>query len=310
VETDFGNERKAFHEARRRVLLARDGGDDGAARQALDEAMSLADAMSFDEDVQLELAHLLWEFGRLAEAALYLEHLAARSADEARLEREVRLAAAYLRLGRLEEAVALLKGAIERGGSGAAHLQLGSALRYRGRLEEARPRLQRAFAVAKSAGDGALAIASLAALGELELDADNPKEAVVLFGRALGLTEMSRDESLTVLPLAGLAQAHHAWGYPAKGREVAEKALRRARAHKDRLGTARALLSLGLVKREEALLAQALAEADAAPHLPLAVKAFVALAQVAPGSVKVAEGIKLARKLEMDLDVHRLEALR
>ncbi|MDQ3458569.1 MAG: hypothetical protein M3498_04565 [Deinococcota bacterium] len=304
--SDFSDERDLFYDAHRQALQAHAEGQAERADEAANRALALADAMPYEPELQSAAADLLLELGRLAEAALYLEaHLARLPGDAAGLR--TTLGTTYLRLGRLKEAVSLLQ-ASDAKVCLRSLLVLGSALRYRGHLEEARAPLTAAFRMAETGRELEAAVAALCALGELELDADNPKEAVIHFGKAFGLTEYSRSEKLSVLPLAGLAQAQGVWGYPAKGREVAGKALRRAQRQGERIGLARALLSLGLLSKETVHLHRAIAEADAAPHLPLALKAVVALAELEPGAVKLAAAMRLARGLGMDLDMHRLEA--
>ncbi len=311
--TDFESESRAFHGYLRQVRIARGEARLEEAQRALDSALALADAMAFAPDLQDEAVATLWEVGRLEEAAQYLEHLAGLTFGSPGRDSRAkpRLAGAYIRLGRLREATAVLEEVLEEAGQGdgASLLYLGSALRYRGELDGARPYLKEAYRLAEKERDGGLAVAALFAQGELELDAGNHKDAVILFGKAYGLTEFSAGKSLSVLPLAGLGQAQGAWGYPLKGLEVAGKALRRAEQQGDKIGLARAFLAVGITGKEAGSLYRAIREADAAPHLPLTLKAFVALAEVAPGSVNLEEAISAAKRTGMSLDVRRLETI-
>ena len=254
-----------------------------------------------------EVAGAFWEAGRLREALSWLERaLFIASADE-RSRLLVRVGAARIRLGELREAVDALQASEPDDAYGV--LQLGNALRYLGRYEAAEARLERAWELAKATGDGALAVAVLCAQGEGALDQSEGQRAAELFGRAAGLTEFGSDERLTVAPLAGLGHAHAVWGYPAKGREVARRALERAEAARDRVGTARALLALGVASEDAAVLERAEREAQAAPHAPLRLRAWVARLELRPNE-EPEDALALAKELEMDPDVARLERLK
>ena len=257
-----------------------------------------------------EVASAFVEAGRLREALWWLEKASGRSESSAERARLLtRAGAARLRLGDLRGALEVLQGALEEDDNPYSALQLGNTLRYLGRYEEAYGYLERAWVGAKAAGDGALAVAALCALGEWSLDRAEGQEAAEKFGRALGLTEFSSDDRLTVAPLAGLGHAHAVWGYPAKGQAVARRALERAEVANDRVGAARALLALGVASGDAATLERAKEEAQTAPHAPLRLRAWVARLELRPGE-GVADALALARELEMRSCVTRLERIK
>ena len=135
-----------------------------------------------------EVAGAFWEAGRLREALLWLERALFRASADEHARLLVRVGAARIRLGELREAVDTL-GAFEPDDAYGA-LQLGNALRYLGRYEEAQGYLERAWARAKATGDGALAVAVLCAQGEGTLDQGKGQAATELFGRALGVNRI------------------------------------------------------------------------------------------------------------------------
>ncbi len=177
---------------------------------------------------------------------------------------------AKLRLGDLEGAVDDLERALEFREEGPTLLQLAHALRYARRLEATAEPLARAEALARAAKDGALMLAVLCARGEGALAAGDASAALHLFGEARGLSELSGFSALSVLPLAGLAEAQARLGYPAKAERNALKALERAQAANDPLGEVRALLALGAATARDEVLAEAETLAFALPHRPLA----------------------------------------
>ena len=254
----------------------------------------------------------LWQAGRLQEVVDLLEVTleGLESSDKDQVPTLLtRIGAAHIRLGNLQTAVNRLYDALELSDNGYTALQLGNALRYLGDFEEAAGHLTRAFHKAKTERDGALAIAALCAQGELALDEGEAQAAIELFGKGLGLTELSSHEPLSVAPLAGLSQAHVAWENPKKAVEVGEKALRRAVAADDSVGKARALLSLGLAKEEVALLKQSEFGAKNAPHRPLALRAKVARLELDPNPEEVEEVMREVQEVEMREEVRRLQRL-
>ncbi len=277
------------------------------ANVKLDQALHAARIrVEYAPDVALSL----WQVGRLEDTVDLLERSVERlePSSDSVPTLLTRLGAAHIRLGHLQKAVNILYDALELSDNGYTALQLGNALRYLGEFEEAAGHLTRAFHKAKTERDGALAIAALCAQGELALDEGEAHLAIELFGKGLGLTELSSHEPLSVAPLAGLSQAHSAWDYPKKAVEVGEKALRRAEAAGDSVGKARALLSLGLAKQEVGLLKRSEHEAERAPHHPLKLRAQVARLELAPNA-EVEEVSEEARKMGMQPEVKRLQAL-
>ncbi len=285
-------------------------------RERLSEARA-AHAPPSDETILLaehhpalfsEVASAWSEAGRLREALSWsLRALeTARAAERASLL--TRVGILRVRLGDLREALDVLRSALEESDNPYSALQLGNTLRYLGLYEEAEVYLGQAWNGAESTGDGALAVATLCALGEAALDQGEGQAAAELFGRALGLTEFSSDDRLTITPLAGLGHAHAVWGYPAKGRAVARRALERGESAHDRVGAARALLALGVASEDAAILERAEQEARVAPHAPLQLRAWVARLELRPDE-EIVDALALAKKLEMHPDVARLERL-
>ena len=283
-----------------------------AANDRLERALSAArEEPRYASSVALSL----WQVGRLDEMIGLLEG-AVKTLDSSPERGEIpvfltRVGAAHIRLGRLQTAVNRLYDALELADNGYTALQLGNALRYLGAFGEAAGHLTRAFHKAKAGRDGALAIAALCAQGELALDEGGAQGALELFGKALGLTELSSVESLSIAPLAGLSQAHAAWENPKKAGDVGEKAFRRADAAEDGVGRARALLSLGLAKRDDDLLKRSWREAENAPHRPLALRAKVARLELnlQPQDQEIDGAVREAEAMGMRVEAERLRTL-
>jgi len=211
-----------------------------------------------------------------------------------------------VRTGKLRQAVETLKGCADFG-YGALHLA--HALRYLGEREAATHHFARAYERARKERDGVLAIAALCGQGEGALDTGDRRLALERFGKALGLTELSGNEALTVLPLAGLAQAQLLWGNRKKAAALGERALTRAHATQDASGTARTLLSLGVITGEAAYLEESVQTAQGAPHRPLELRARVAFLQRYPDPEGLEQALTLARTLEMHPELETLRAL-
>lgn len=217
--------------------------------------------------------------GRIADAERSLTKLLTRldeppqpveAGDLARLR--ARVGQLRIRLGALAGAVVVLRDALTAAEDGYARLHLGHALLLTGALAEADGHLEQARDHARADGDGPLAIGSWCATGELRLIEGRAGEAVEAFGRALGITELAPGEAASVLPLAGLADAHRGWRNPGKAPALAERAVERA----DRIGDpalqARALLALGVALGDPERLDRGAALAERAPHVPLLVR--------------------------------------
>lgn len=198
---------------------------------------------------------------------------AAAAAERARLR--ARLGQLRVFLGRLDDALRVLYDALALADDGYVALQLGGALSWRGdrpALEEAEGHLARALMAARRNRDGPLAIGALCGRGEILLAAARPREALESFGEALGISEFSRLDAPSVLPLVGLARAHAAGRAPAKAEPLALRALGRARVAGDEPGEARALAALATIQGTPDRLEEAARLADAAPHRPLALR--------------------------------------
>lgn len=226
-----------------------------------------------------------------------------------------------VRSGDLTEAVDVLRQVIASTPEadprrGYAALQLGNALRYHGDVEAAARSYASARALAGQVGDLVLAIAAASGSGETAFAAGEPKAAAIAFGTALGLTENSSDERLSVVPMAGLADAHHAWarerGRPtpsAKAVTLANRALLRARSQNPGdVAFARALLASGRVEARADRLLEAVDVARTAPHLPLAVMAELALWRLAPTEAAAASLRREAAGYGMNAVVAELDA--
>ena len=236
----------------------------------------------FAAKLELDLARYEWARGRPVSSAARLEHaipnLTPDLADEAR----VNLGAALVRLGRPLEAIKHLTSVTHADSRGWAMAHLANARRVRGELPAALEISEQAFALAKREQDGELAVAALVVKGETLLEQAieaklQPKEAVIAFGQALGISEILGEEASAGV-LAGLAHAHAVWGSKQKALEMAEKAFKRARTAKDMPNATRALLSLYATTKIVSFAKNALTEARACQHKPFEVLALLELA--------------------------------
>ena len=187
-----------------------------------------------------------------------------------------------MRLGRPLEAITHLTVVTHTDSRGWSLVHLANARRVRGELPAALELAGQAFALAKREQDGELAVAALIVKGESLLERAiesklEPKEAVIAFGQALGISEVLGEEASAGV-LAGLSHAHAVWGSKQKALEMAEKAFKRARTAKDVQHAARALLSLYAITRIVSFAKNALTEAQACGHKPLEVLALLELA--------------------------------
>jgi len=212
---------------------------------------------------------------RLADGLAAVE--AAGAIDPAaRVRLRARLGQLRLFLGDVPGALRALLEASEIAPDGYAELQLGNALAWRGRPDDAAAALvhaKAARAAARRRRDGPLALAASCLLGDLRLSGGDADAAVHAYGEALGISEFARDEAASVTPLAGLAGAHHAGRAPAKAGPLARRALARAETAGDAAGAARAWLVLAVVEQDVGAFGRAAEAADAAPHRPLALRA-------------------------------------
>lgn len=177
----------------------------------------------------------------------------------------VRLSQTFIKLAYLDDALNL----IEPFNDGYITLQRALINYWRGNMDQALVCAQESYSAAKAQKDVLLAIASLTLEGEALLAMNHAKQAVISFGKALGLTEYSGDERLTILPLAGLGHAQHNWGYPEKATRTLQKALSRAQIHEHQQGLCRVYQALALATEDKATYIAACHCAQAIPHLPL-----------------------------------------
>jgi tetratricopeptide (TPR) repeat protein len=236
----------------------------------------------FASKLELDVARYEWARGRPVSSAARLEHaipnLEPNLADEAR----VNLGAALVRLGRPLEAITYLTVVTHADSRGWALAHLANARRVYGELAAALEISVQAFATAKREQDGELAVAALVVKGETLLEQAilgklQPKDAVIAFGQALGISEVLGEEASAGV-LAGLSHAHAVWGSKQKALEMAEKAFKRARTAKDAPNVTRALLSLYATTKIISFAKNALTEARACQHKPLEVLALLELA--------------------------------
>jgi tetratricopeptide (TPR) repeat protein len=232
--------------------------------------------------------------GNLTEAERLLGQLAAQLGKDAESTRlGVQLGMVQVRLGKLREAAETLRALPQHAH---ARLHLGHALRFMGELDEAAAQYRSALSAAERERDGPLAMASLCGLGEGLLEQRLGKEAAEHFGRALGISEWLADERLTVLPLAGLAQAHALWGNPGKAEALAVRAVQRAH---EPLAVARAHLALGAIRQDSSALDKGLAALARSPHEPLRVQLLVAKFALTPTATLRGDTLALARRYGM-----------
>lgn len=183
----------------------------------------------------------------------------------------VRLAQTFIKLAYLDDALIL----IEPFNDGYITLQRALINYWRGNMNQALVCAQEGYSAAKAQKDVLLAIASLTLEGEALLVIKDAKQAVISFGKALGLTEYSGDERLTILPLAGLGHAQHDWGYPEKATRTLKKALSHAQVHEHQQGLCRVYQAQALASGDEATYIAACHSAQAIPHLPLWVQSHL-----------------------------------
>ena len=275
--------------------------------------------------LRLELIQELWRLAALEPAQAHLQAVLAylRKEPYALNAQEhsrvwLRQGMVLLRLGQLSDALPCLYDALEMSDDGYAALQLGNALRYLGEYDEASGHLTRAFNKAKAERDGTLAIAALNAQGELALDQGQGQNAVEAFGQALGITEFDRDESPSILPLAGIAHGQALWGYPHKGLSVVHKAWQRLPQQPDPALSARVRLAWAHVHQangdnDSALqqLQQAAADAERAPHQPLYLRIVVMQLRLASSAdpARLEPAQKLAKSMQMRPEQQQLATL-
>jgi len=243
--------------------------DQGARDAALALLAGAEAAYPLEPAAALDLADFYWRARRPADTARIIENVLDEIPDNQRGRARLNLAAARLRAGNEEAALAGLKELeAESGNLGSwAGVHRGSHAVLTGAPELGLRLAEEAFAAAEKATDGELAIAALMLKGEALTALGRPKEAVHALGEALGIHElMGRSFSPVVLAL--LAEAHAAWGYKDKARELAEKAFKEARARRDPYAASRALWALHHATGEAGYAEMARREAEQAGHEP------------------------------------------
>jgi tetratricopeptide (TPR) repeat protein len=264
--------------------------------------------------LKLELSRYHWRLNRPART---IELIQAALPDlmpgDAR-DAQVNLGAALVRCERLQDAIRALEVLPESGSArGWGLVHLGNAHRWVGALEDAVESADEAFSIAKLESDGHLAIAALIVKGEALLDRATiekrePKEAVIAFGRGVGISEvLGEDASAGVL--AGLAHAHALWGNKAKALEGAEKAFKRARAAKDGVSATRALLALYAATHIGSFARNALSEARLCQHRPLEMLALIAVADKERDAQTAQDALDLAEQIGARGGIERAQNL-
>jgi tetratricopeptide (TPR) repeat protein len=253
----------------------------------------------FRAELSLELARYHWRLNQPNLTARILEVALLDLSGAVRDEAVVNLGAALVRVGQLEDAVALLESIVSGASHGWALAHRANAQRFAGRLEAAVHSADLAYKAAVEDEDGFLAVSALCVKGEALLEMaitakTEPLEATIAFGKAFGITEMLGEES-SAAPLAGLAHAHAVWGNGQKALEQAEKAFKRARAAKDNASVIRALLALYATTRIGSFARNALTEARAFDHAPLELLATLAVLEKDTDPTLAARAITLAR---------------
>ncbi|WP_457633800.1 hypothetical protein [Oceanithermus desulfurans] len=243
--------------------------DQGAGDAALALVAGAEAAYPLEPASALDLADFYWRARRPADTARVIEAVLEAIPEKYRGRARLNLAAARLRAGDEAAALAELRALEAEGGELGvwAGVHRGSHAVLAGDAELALRLAEEAFAAAEEATDGELAIAALMLKGEALTALGRPKEATHALGEALGIHEvMGRSFSPVVLAL--LAEAHAAWGYPDKARELAEKAFKEARAQRDPYAASRALWALHRATGEVGYAEMARREAAEAGHAP------------------------------------------
>lgn len=255
----------------------------------------------FAAQLALDLARYHWRLNQV-EAVAYILESGQRGLEGATLdEARTNLGAVLNRLGRCAEALEHLSHVSSPGSRGWALVHRANAERFTDDVDAAVRDADAAYRLAAADEDGFLAVAALCVKGEALLEGaletgSDPKDAVIAFGKAFGITEML-DEASSAPALAGLAHAHAAWGNQQKALEQGEKAFKRARAERDGSSAIRALLSLYAATRVGSFARNALSEARAFTHKPLELRAMLAVLEKDTDATLAREALELAEMI-------------
>jgi tetratricopeptide (TPR) repeat protein len=274
---------------------------EGAQNLAFVERERATFKSEFAAELSLELARYHWRLNQPDAAAAILNAALPNLTGAAKLEATVNLGAALVRLGRLNEAVAVLEDFPVSPSQGWALLHRANARRFAGQLEAAIRDADAAYRAAAADEDGHLAVAALSVKGEALLEeamsrGTEPKEAIIAFGKAFGISEILGEDG-SAGTLAGLAHAHLVWGNQHKALEQGEKAFKRARAAHDGSSVIRALLALHAITRIGSFARNALQEAKNFQHKPLELHAALCVLEKDPNPELVASTLELARRI-------------
>ncbi len=256
----------------------------------------------FGAEISLELARFEWRLNHPEKSAEHLQRALPNLHGIAADHVKANLASALIRVGKPKAVIALLEpmpNHLEAKGWALVHLA--NAYRILDDLENSLKFALDAFQISNLEQDGFMAVAALTVQGEalLEkamLEAVNPKEAVIAFGKAVGISEvLGEDASAGVL--AGLGHAHAVWGSKNKALEVSEKAFKRARAAKDAANTTRALLALYATTKIGSFARNALTEARIAGHKPYELLALLEVSEKEKDLALAQDALELARSI-------------
>jgi hypothetical protein len=273
----------------------------------------------FGAEISLELAGFEWRLNHpekcVGHLQIALPNLQGIKADHIKAN----LASALIRVGKPKDVIALLEQMPSHTeAKGWALVHLANAYRI---LDDTKNSLKfalKAYDISSLEQDGFMAVAALTVQGEalLEqaiLEGVNPKEAVIAFGKAVGISEVLGEDASAGVS-AALGHAHAVWGSKNKALEVAEKAFKRARAAKDAANTTRALLALFAITKIGSFARNALTEARVAGHKPYELLALLEVSEKEKDAVLAQEALVLAqfigsKRLEIRASnlVHQLE---
>jgi hypothetical protein len=254
----------------------------------------------FSAEISLELASFEWRLNHPEKSAEHLQMALPYLPDIKADHVKANLASALIRAGRPKEVIALLESLPEHSeAKGWALVHLANAHRILDDLKNSLKFALEAYDISSLEQDGFMAVAALTVQGEalLEkaiLEGLNPKDAVIAFGKAIGISEvLGEDASAGVL--AGLGHAHAVWGSKNKALEVSEKAFKRARAAKDAANTTRALLALYATTKIGSFARNALTEARVAGHKPYELLALLEVSEKEKDLALAHEALVLAQ---------------